>query len=373
MTIKNLKQFLKDKCGHVFKKTNIQTFKGYKIAIDVSGLAYKYWDPQQRNVIKRMNDPFGEIPISEIEHLWLQSIWTLINKFLKAGITPVMVFDGPPPKEKSNVINDRTSKKALAKSKVDEYKAKLLETPALFRSILDIQKLKDLMCGMSLLSTDNYQTLRLFFNGLGLPVLQAKNEAEELCCALCRDSLVAAVYCDDGDCLAHLTPCWIFGKSEGSIIEFEYILLDDVLKALKFTKEMFIDLCIMSGCDYNSNIKGLAIGNSYKKIKELGSIENYASSKDAEDISILNHEICRNLFAKRDSKESCNGDLLLNIDKNCVKEYSSDYLFKCQMSHVLVTLTELYSELPENKEKFEFLVLNNKYRNLIIDFTRLNI
>lgn len=51
------------------------------------------------------------------------------------------------------------------------------------------------------------------------------------------------------------------------------IKLDLVLKGLNLSMDSFIDLCILSGCDYTENIDGIGSVKAYKLISELGNIE----------------------------------------------------------------------------------------------------
>jgi len=369
MTIKGIKKLLKEKHGHIFRSLSMYKFKGCKIAIDCSDLAYTYWSPQQNIIISKMADPVDDDPTIHIETRFLNMIWGIMNKFINLNIVPVMVFDGKPPDEKKAVIEERSNNKKINKKKIEEYKAELRKIPQALRTTEQLDKLKTMLRSYNLLSENQYSLLKVFFNGLGIPVLQAKNEAEELCCTLCREGYVSAVYCGDSDCLAHLAPCWIFDKSDKKTYvaerneymeEFEFVLLKDVLKVLDLNKESFIDLCIMSGCDYNDNIPNVAAGNSYKKLKIYKSIEEVIkhSSYSKLDIDNLKYQGCRKLFAKRSYCECCDKpDYQLNIDRNCYNEYSHDYLFKCNMSHVIDVIRFVYPNYPMEAVKIDFDIL----------------
>lgn len=376
MTIKGLKKYLQDKYSHIFKSVSMYKFKGCKIAIDVSGLAYAYWSPQQAAVVKSSHNIFEDLAVNQdpksseivrqIETNWLNSIWSLIKKLLLINITPVMVFDGTPPKEKGDVIKQRQSDKKDKKDKIDAYVADLLKLHPLMRTAEHMAKLKEMYTYYNLLSSDQFSLLKLFFNGLGLPVLQAKNEAEELCCTLCREGYVSAVFCEDVDCVAHLAPCWIYAKSKKKTLvkerneymeDFEFVLLKDILKVLKFTPETLIDFCIMCGCDYNSNIPNFAVASSFKALSQLNSIEAMmkSSKHSNKNFGILNYEECRNLFAKRSYAQCCDKiDNELIIDKSCISSYAEDYLFKCNMSHAIEVIKFVYDGMPDSiKINFE--------------------
>lgn len=51
------------------------------------------------------------------------------------------------------------------------------------------------------------------------------------------------------------------------------INLSKVLEEMKLTREQFVDLCILLGCDYSTTINGLGMVGALKMIKEYGSIE----------------------------------------------------------------------------------------------------
>lgn len=373
MTIKGLKAFLKKKCDHIFRSLSMYNFKGCKISIDCSGLAYQYWGPQQRMVINKMTNPLDDIDMTQIENRWLNTIWSLLGKFIQLNIVPVMVFDGEPPPEKKSVIQMRSIEKQKKRDEIKEFKDKLnssnfsLKTPQ--QHTQELNEMKELYASLNLIGSDQFSLLKVFLNGLGIPVLQAKNEAEELCCTLCREGYVTAVYCEDSDCLAHLAPCWIYQKSEKKkyvkerneyMEDFEFVLLRDVLHELNLSKESFIDLCIMAQCDYNSNVPNFAIGKSYTALKKYKSYDAVIKSKEHsnKDFSILNYESCKKLFAQRSYSDCCDRpDLELVIDRNCYKEYSQDYLFKCNMSHVIDVIRFIYPTYPIEAVKLDFDIL----------------
>ncbi|KAG6507561.1 hypothetical protein ZIOFF_032911 [Zingiber officinale] len=71
---------------------------------------------------------------------------------------------------------------------------------------------------------------------MGVPTIEAPCEAEAQCTALFKSDKAFAVASENMDTLT-------FG----------------VLEELRLTMDQFIDLCILSGCDYCDNIKGRAI------------------------------------------------------------------------------------------------------------------
>lgn len=372
MGIKGLQKYLHDKYPHLFKKINMYRFRQAKIAIDASGLAYAYWHPMQDRIIARMNNPIAELDVDQIVSLWFQNIWSFLGKLLRLGITPVMVFDGAPPAEKADVIKARSEERALAQQKIYEFREALRMKDPIQRTPDDLKKMKALHYPARFLNGDHFAMLKSFCNGIGIPVLQAKNEAEELCALLCREKLVSAVYCKDIDSLAHLAPCWIFGKTDEkeyvperheNIECFEYVLIEEVLQTLGLSEETFVDLCIMCGCDYNVNIKNVGPANSYKHLKTHKSIDNLKIS----GIEVLNHKVCRERFAKRRYEDACERvDYKLEVDRKCYETYSKEYLERCQMDHILNELDFIYAAFPTENLRVDLSVPK-------IDFSKLDL
>jgi flap endonuclease-1 len=365
MTIKALKKYLTDKYGHLKKTACIYKFRKCKISIDASYIAYQYWFPMQNRVIDQLRSISEDVDVDTIVQLWLQNIWNLISKFLRYGITPVIVFDGEPPAEKSAVIAERREKKDIAKTNLERFKAEIKGMDK-FSQNTYLTKMKALYKDCGFLNQDHFALLKTFFNGLGLPVLQAKNEAEELCAALCRDGYVSAVYCEDVDSLAHLAPCWIYEKNEKKeyveerreyVESFNFMIMDEILNSINMTKETFVDFCIMCGCDYNTNIKGIGPDKSYKALLKAKSIDALPSNYD---VKILNHIRCRELFSCKKSSDICTNKINwdnpteLSVDKNCINTYSNSYLSGCKKEDLIHELDFIYAAFPDEIIKLDY-------------------
>jgi flap endonuclease-1 len=111
----------------------------------------------------------------------------------------------------------------------------------------------------------------------GIRYIQATGEADTLISYIFAekdDSLprAVAVLSADSDMLTYGCPILI---TEISLQTATIYRLDRVLEYLKMTREMFVDFCILCGCDYSSKITGIAIkgANSYiikhKKIETI--------------------------------------------------------------------------------------------------------
>ena len=107
---------------------------------------------------------------------------------------------------------------------------------------------------------------------MGLPVFEAKGEAEAQCVELLKQGLVSAVASDDMDCLTFGSKTLLKGikTKKDPVVE---INLDDVLQQLNFTEDQFIDFCILSGCDYCDTIGQMGPVKAFNFITEHKTIE----------------------------------------------------------------------------------------------------
>ncbi|KAK5859448.1 hypothetical protein PBY51_021003 [Eleginops maclovinus] len=164
--------------------------------------------------------------------------------FLEHDIKPVFVFDGKPPGEKTAVLEKRAE--AAGWSSPNRTGKASPQT----RDCLQLLKL------------------------LGVPVIQAPEDAEALCAKLVRDGTVDAVASEDMDTLpfgANIVIRQLNAKKDSDIIEYS---LPKLLEKLKITHEEFVDLCILLGCDYCDKITGLGPKRALTLIQKHRTIEN---------------------------------------------------------------------------------------------------
>lgn len=249
MGIKNLLKFLSD-YPEIIKEKNPKDFYGKKIAIDISILIYQVVIAI-RNSGSDLTNNKGEVT---------SHILGLFNKtlsFLEKGIIPIYVFDGKPPQLKQKILNIRKQirKKALEKlldAQNEEDKIKYLK-----RSVC--------------ISKEQMEQCRELLTIMGIPYIDAPEEADSELSYLCKDNLVYAILTEDMDILTFGSPRIIRNLISNKKIPFE-IELDNILKKLDFNYEQFIELCILFGCDYCPNINDVKyniIFEIYNKHKNI--------------------------------------------------------------------------------------------------------
>lgn len=300
MGIKNLNKVIKEYANSSVKKIEFAKLNGKRIAIDTSIFMYKfsYFTPN-----------------------FIKLFWFQIKRCIENNIIPVYVFDGSPPDEKGDTINDRKQKKEELNNKLDTLKNDVVNLNKELDNIensnipeenkkkkkLEIEnKLIDTTSEIKAkekinvkITTKKIKHLKKFFKQMNIPFIEADGEAELLASYLCKSQIVDGVVSDDTDLLPLGTPVIYkdYTINNNNITE---IILDDVLKEINFTQEQFIDYCILCGCDYSGTLPKIGIKTALTLIKEFNNIETILEKRNI-DINQLNnfkYKEARKLFTQ---------------------------------------------------------------------------
>jgi hypothetical protein len=109
MGIKNLNQFLKEKCPEAFKDIPYSYFKGKRVAVDSDNVLRKLMARAHKEIVNQTDVCSKEPDRKQILERWLYHVREEINKFLKYGITLIFVFDGSYIDEKSETQREKRS------------------------------------------------------------------------------------------------------------------------------------------------------------------------------------------------------------------------------------------------------------------------
>lgn len=274
MGIKQLTKLLNDNAPGASKNITLGELNGRKIAIDASMAIYQFLvavrsgDGAGGPSAQLTNDA-GEVT-SHLIGMWYRTI-----KFVEAGIKPVFVFDGKPPVLKGGELAKRSALKAEA--------TKALDSARESGVVEDIERFSKRTVKMEKVHiTDCQKLLRL----MGMPVIEAPSEAEAQCAVMAKADLVYAAASEDMDTLTFGAPrlvrrMWASESSTATMPMME-ISLPKALSGLDVTYDQFVDLCILSGCDYADTIKGVAAVSALKLIKTHGTIAAAVASLDKE-------------------------------------------------------------------------------------------
>lgn len=241
MGIKNLNKFLNE-FPNLVKKVKINEVKGKKIAIDISIILYQVVIAI-RNSGADLKNKQGEIT---------SHILGLFNKtiiLIKKGIIPIYVFDGKPPSLKNKILLARTMVKKRAMKKLQEVKSPN-ERIKYFKRIVSITKKQMDQC-------------RELLDYMGIPYIDAPEEADSQCAYLAKKGYVDGVLTEDMDILtfgAHK----IYRHLASYKKESKEISLHNILDKLNLTYEQFVEFCILMGCDYCEGLTDVKPNIIYK-------------------------------------------------------------------------------------------------------------
>lgn len=310
MGIHNLNKIIKKYAPNCIKKLNIKdNFKGKKVAIDISLYIFKY------------KAIFGDY--------WINSIIKLFNIFHNYNIKTIVVFDNKnklQDKKNENTKRKDNRLKLLDKIKnleqsISLYKntGEITETLKQINSKSNSEKVKRLLttneskesehiniknCEYELeslksqivnITNQDTENIKKLCDCLGIDYIISESEAEATCVYLNKHGIVDCVLSDDTDIIAY--GCIVSVNKINTVEEdFYTINFQELLLELDLSRDSFVDLCILLGCDFNTNVKGIGPEKSYKLIKEYKSIEEIEKNKKI-DISCLNHTRLRELFS----------------------------------------------------------------------------
>lgn len=304
MGIKNLHKFLKKHTENAYKETHLSVLSGKRIAIDSNIYLYKFKGCSRES--------------------WLTIFVSFALKFRKYNIECIYIYDTKAPIEKNAKKEERKQRKKNAENRITNIKnaiqeydetgkasellqeicskpqQRLLQTshPSLISKETIDKEIANLEGQIINISKYDIELSKRALELLGIPYYDSETEAETLCSYLCCHQVVDAVLSDDTDVLVYGTPLFLtkFNMKSDFCTELNFM---DLLNQLQLTKEQFIDLCILSGTDYNDNIPNIGNEKAYKLIQKYKSIEGIEEEKHI-DTSMLNYVKVRKLFSVPD-------------------------------------------------------------------------
>ncbi|KAF8449659.1 PIN domain-like protein [Terfezia claveryi] len=269
MGIKGLAQLIQEYAPDAIKKVEIKHQFGRKIAIDASMSIYSFMIAV-RSGGEQLTSESGETT----SHL--MGIFYRTLRMVENGVKPVYVFDGKPPTLKSGELAKRTARKAEAQEAHEEAKetGTAEEIEKFARRTVRVTK-------------EHNEECKKLLNLMGIPYVDAPTEAEAQCAILARAGKVYAAATEDMDTLCFDSPVLIrhltFSEQRNAKEPIQEIYLDKVLTGLDMTRDQFIDLCILLGCDYCETIPKVGPKSALELIRKHGSLEGVVKFLETSD------------------------------------------------------------------------------------------
>jgi len=264
--------------GNVIPKKEIELvdLSGKKIAIDAFNTLYQFLSIiRDRMTGEPLRDSKGRIT-SHLSGLFYRT-----SNLIEAGIKPIFVFDGEPPKFKRRTVREREAAREEARKKWKE---------ALERG----EKAITYAQAAARLTDEMIEDSKTLLDSMGIPWIQAPSEGEAMCAHLCKKNVVFAAGSQDADALLFGSPYLVRNLSitgkrklprKESYIEIrpELIKLQDVLDALGISREQLIVMGLLIGTDYNSGIEKVGPKTALKLVKEHKSLKSILANVEWKD------------------------------------------------------------------------------------------
>lgn len=266
---------------HLYETIAIKLLQGHKISIDTSIYIHKFISGAYGDILesssKELEEPDDELVYARFFFLF----YKLTASFIFQSIIPIYVIDGTPPESKADERERRRDegkkKKQRAKSLIKEARQQKKENGKVDNKLLKQMKSAMIATAASLINDEIKKQLYKFLTALGVPIVVAPEEAEQMCAYLVRKRYASAALTTDTDVLAHGCPIMItkLGGRGQYYTEMTIIMYENLLTHLNLSQESFLDLCIMLGTDHNKRVRGFGVVkcidiiNDYERIEHI--------------------------------------------------------------------------------------------------------
>lgn len=201
----------------------------------------------------------------------------LAQMMIQHGVRPLVVFDGKSLRAKDGTTTKRRAGRNQASGDMAQHNDSLREMrlelesrPGDTQLLYEIGAAQQRMerCAQSAISVTQPMVEKVMaaLHSMGVEVLRSPYEADAQLAFLARHRKVDAVLTEDSDLVAYACPCVLL-KLDRHTGQCQRINWDDVrsvkagdgLSLASFTDTMFLELCILMGCDYLESVKGVGL------------------------------------------------------------------------------------------------------------------
>lgn len=264
MGIKGLMKLIGDEAPSCIKEGEMKNYFGRKIAVDASMCLYQFLIAVRQDGAQLTNEA-GEIT-SHLSGMFYRTV-----RMIENGLKPVYVFDGKPPEMKSHELKKRAEGREKAKEELEEAKetGTAQEIDKQERRLVKVTK-------------DHVRDAKKVLELLGVPYVEALCEAEAQCAQMCIEGQVNSIATEDMDSLCFKTPVLLrrLTMPESRKLPVQELHYEKIMTALGLSHAQFVDLCILMGCDYVPNIKGIGPKKAFELIKKHNNIETILENID---------------------------------------------------------------------------------------------
>lgn len=241
MGIRNLNRFIQQRCPECSYRIHLRDLSGKRIAVDTSIYMYRY---------------SGEGAL-------LENMYLMASVFRYYNIHAVFIFDGPPPPQKTDLIELRRKKKDAAKKQYDALVALVKDKKHNRNNVtVDTTEIDDIEDTMRELKKQfvrlrdcDISHVKELLVSFGFATIDAEGEADVLCAKLTMKKRVDACLSDDTDMFVYGCPVVL---RHISLLNHSVVSYDtrEILKKLSLTQQEFKMMCVVCGTDYTQQNEG---------------------------------------------------------------------------------------------------------------------
>jgi len=227
-----------------------EQWKDKKIGIDILGFLYKA-KAQKQSVFMYLA--------------------RMVAAYKRCGMIPIPIYDGRPPDEKREALKQRAALRLSSddKKKILEHDLDTVPMTEIQKSVVEVE-LKVLNNNTSYLTSEERDLTKQFFYACGVTFLNASGEADNVLAYFAKRGDVDAIVSNDLDLLARGVETLLVPESyalPGDLSGWIQYSLSAILRAVDFTYEQFVDMCVLMGCDYTIGYTSLKYKSAYWAIK----------------------------------------------------------------------------------------------------------
>jgi flap endonuclease-1 len=271
MGIKNLTKTIRSEAPESIVNENLYKLSGKKVAVDASLLIYKQLLNNPKH--KLFHNSKGKMT----NHI--TGLFYKIMNYISLNIELIFVFDGKPPDNKQQCLDQRKQKSMKAKE-LSENASTEEEKNKYHKASLRLTK--EII--------DDVKQLLTF---MGVSYIHPDAEAEAYASELCRIGYVDYVLTEDMDSLVYGCPRLIRNCLDKSIKRKDIISIinyEPMIQNMGLTDNQFIEFCILCGCDYCDSpprvgpVTALKLIKTHKNIETIMENTSYSFPSDYTDV-----------------------------------------------------------------------------------------
>ena len=292
MGIRLLNTFLNAHNVNGIKKgEHFSILKRKTICIDISIYLYKF----KQEAADTIDTHTGELLVDPHDVL-LTRIKYMVELFRRYQCELLVVFDGKPPKEKEETLEERRTVKRAAQSKGAVYKQMLLQRAEQLN-----KEDKESLCNKLIteikksisINKQDIEAVKELFDELRVKYVECEGEADAMCLELVKKGQVWAVMSDDTDFIAQCCKR-VLRNVDFDNQRYDLVNTQIVLYSLRMNPYHFKCICVLGGCDYyrleTKNNKPINIFKLYdyfcKYSGQTGSKKSEADQKEKKEFLV---------------------------------------------------------------------------------------